>query len=168
MCCEADRAGQRLRVDGRRGSLGARSLRPRLAAPMMVCQQSDQDRTNEGRMNECTDGRSGPSANLVQVQARLIEFVVALDLPTNPVQIGYLKRSNVPRQVSQKEAVSLGSRHRHQAACHFSAAATDAHSCVQRIAIELQNLLFDQQIEIAALGKGAGDLATADAVDRKR
>src|SRR5690606_20147848 len=80
-------APEGLRMNGCLGALGAGTRRVALAASVMMGEQVDEDRADHRGVHEGADSGTGAGADAVELEAGLIELVVALDLPTHAVQV---------------------------------------------------------------------------------
>jgi transposase InsO family protein len=63
--------------------------------------EADQDRGDDGGVNQCVDSGRRASIDFVEAMTGFVEFVVELDLPANAVDIGDLTRAEGTREVGE-------------------------------------------------------------------
>ena len=147
---------------------GLRAWRARLLRPgvhiMGMGEEGGDGRGDERGMQEGLQGARPLGVNRIQAIDRLIQPDAEFHLPAHPIEVGDLPRADPRGQVRQEEAVPLRGLDPHETQRQCVRPPADMHIGVDDLAIEAQNLLFEQRIEVGPREELLRDLPARDIV----
>lgn len=130
-----------------------------------VSEDGGDRRGHERGMQERLQGAGPFGVNRVEAVLQLVQLDAAFDLPAHPVEVRHLPWADPGREIGEEETMTFRGLDADEAQLHGILAFADRHIGVNGPAVEEQDLVLTENIEVSPPLELLGDLPARERVD---